>query len=178
MKKWAFIRKQNGDVECWRYIDNLKEVSSYWYIMQAIDKYGYDDVMPVVMNSVGGYHSVDTESIIKIVESETEPLLNTKEQFLKNVPQFTCGYIDREGNTYSCSCYGHLDLAEELCTYFHSTSWEEWKHTTRLNAPDEFLIQAGYIKIYDDRKHHYSWEYVTDAAIKKLNELEEKWRKI
>lgn len=174
MRKWAFIQKDNGSVECWRYIDSLVDVRPYWYIMDAIHKYGYDDVMPIMMNRVGGYHSARGDNIITIIEAETEPSLDQKDQYMKirNNPNFDCGWIGPDGTTYFCNEYGHLDLAEELCNLFFENSSTM---DCRINAPDEFLVNHGFIKIYEGKRHYCLWQQVSKEAAKVLEELEKKW---
>ena len=180
MKKWAFIKIGSRDVECWHYIDNEKEVSRYWYIVDAISRYGWDDVMPVVVNRFGGYYSPHPDDIIIIVESETEPSLEQKNKYMHivNNPQFDCGWIDSRGNTYSCGLFGHFDLAEELATTLFPTAYTKYKEATPLNAPDEFLLQSGCIKICEGKHHICLWEFVSNEAAQKLDELERKWQKV
>lgn len=179
MKKWAFIKKSNGSIECWRYIDNLSELKPFWYILEAINKYGYDDVMPVVVNSLGGYHSVNPEDIVNIIESEIEPGYALKDKYMKikNNPDFDCGWIDLHGNTYSCNVYGHLSLAQDLCQTIFPKSYGEYVASSCISAPDDFLLDAGFIKIYDGHRHACLWDKVSNEGMKKLDELEAKWHK-
>lgn len=44
-KKYCIYKKSWGDVEAWEYIDDLDEARSYWYVSQAIDKYGIEDTI-------------------------------------------------------------------------------------------------------------------------------------
>ena len=178
MRKWAFIKNYDGSIGCWRYIDNIKELKRYPYILDAIDKYGYDDIMPVVINKLGGYHSVKPEDIINLIESETEPGQELKDKYMqiKNNPNFECGWIDLDGNTYSCGVYGHISLAKDLCEVMFKTSYTKYIMSSSINAPDDFLIQAGFIKIYDGHRHACLWDKVTEAGIQKLDELERKWK--
>lgn len=47
-KKYCIYKKSWGDVEAREYIDDLDdldEARSYWYVSQAIDKYGIEDTI-------------------------------------------------------------------------------------------------------------------------------------
>lgn len=188
MKKWAF-KQVPGAIEVWRYIDNIEECKPYYYVLDAIRKYGEKDVLPILMNSMGGYHSAPMDQIVKIVESDTKPSYNDPllAKYFIDTDDFCCGWISPEGKTYSCNHYGHLDCAERLCTDFN-LKWGygvikskikglEDLHT--YNAPDEVLLNNGWIKIDASKNHYCLWDKVTDKACAKLDELDYKWgRKI
>lgn len=176
-KRWAF-KQTPGGVEVWRYMDSIEEVRDYPYVMDAINKYGEKDVLPILMNSLGGYHTAPLDKIIEIVECNTRPDFSHPQlqRHLINTPDFCCGWISPEGVTYSCHHYGHLDLAEELCRGFNlkwgftSLECKHWYY-----APDEVLMQNGWIKIDASRNHYCFWDKVTDKACAKLDELDKKW---
>ena len=64
-------RFDDNKFEVWEFIDNLEEACSYWYVRDAIKKYGVDSVMPIVMNPMGGYHTHPTtmNDVVCIIES-------------------------------------------------------------------------------------------------------------
>ena len=83
MKQWV-IKKSHynpGSLEVWEYITDVDEAMSYWYVHKAILEYGEDEIMPIAMNRLGGYHTLkpDNPSIVKIVLSEEEPKLDLKD---------------------------------------------------------------------------------------------------
>ena len=115
--KYCIYRKPWGDIEAWEYIDDLEEAYEYWYIRDVIEKYGAEKVLPIAMNKVGGYHSVFTDEVVAIIESDTWPALSTHYELFKdlvNNEKFDYGWIDPLGNTYSCRYMGHASLADEL----------------------------------------------------------------
>lgn len=178
-KKYCIYKKPWGDIECWEYIDDLDEAMGYWYIRLAIDKYGVEDTMPICMNKHGGYHSFYESECIAIIESDTWPSLSSHPDIFKGIinnRNFNYGWIDALGNTYSCQYMGHASLAQDLVVmnykieYSKSTLVKE-----KINAPDEFLLQKGWIKVFSGNPSHVFYDrYVTDAALKKLLEVEDK----
>lgn len=178
-KKYCIYKKPWGDIECWEYIDDLDEAMGYWYVRLAIDKYGVEDTMPICMNKCGGYHSFYESECIAIIESDTWPSLSSHPDIFKGIinnRNFNYGWIDTLGNTYSCQYMGHASLAQDLVVmnykieYSKSTLVKE-----KINAPDEFLLQKGWIKVFSGNPSHIFYDkYVTDAALKKLLEVEDK----
>jgi hypothetical protein len=178
-KKYCIYKKPWGDIECWEYIDDLDEAMEYWYVRLAIDKYGVEDTMPICMNKCGGYHSFYESECIAIIESDTWPSLSSHPDIFKGIinnRNFNYGWIDTLGNTYSCQYMGHASLAQDLVVmnykieYSKSTLVKE-----KINAPDEFLLQKGWIKVFSGNPSHVFYDkYVTDAALKKLLEVEDK----
>ena len=178
-KKYCIYKKPWGDIECWEYIDDLDEAMGYWYVRLAIDKYGVEDTMPICMNKCGGYHSFYESECIAIIESDTWPSLSSHPDIFKGIinnRHFNYGWIDTLGNTYSCQYMGHASLAQDLVVmnykieYSKSTLVKE-----KINAPDEFLLQKGWIKVFTGNPSHVFYDrYVTDAALKKLLEVEDK----
>lgn len=178
-KKYCIYKKPWGDIECWEYIDDLDEAMGYWYVRLAIDKYGVEDTMPICMNKYGGYHSFYESECIAIIESDTWPSLSSHPDIFKGIinnRNFNYGWIDTLGNTYSCQYMGHASLAQDLVVmnykveYSKSTLVKE-----KINAPDEFLLQKGWVKVFSGNPSHVFYDkYVTDAALKKLLEVENK----
>lgn len=178
-KKYCIYKKPWGDIECWEYIDDLDEAMGYWYVRLAIDKYGVEDTMPICMNKCGGYHSFYEPECIAIIESDTWPSLSSHPDIFKGIinnRSFNYGWIDTLGNTYSCQYMGHASLAQDLVVmnykieYSKSTLVKE-----KINAPDEFLLQKGWIKVFSGNPSHVFYDrHVTDAALKKLLEVEDR----
>lgn len=182
-KKYCIYRKPWGDVEAWEYIDDLDEAMSYWYVRMAIDKYGVEDTMPICMNKFGGYHTFYKPDCIAIIESDVWPTLSSHYNIFKgliNSEEFNYGWIDRLGNTYSCHYMGHASLAKELVTMNYSIEYTNSYLVERgINAPDDFLLKKGWIKVFRGNPAHiYFDEYTTDAALKKLLEVERKKEQI
>lgn len=177
MKKWAIV-KNEGEHQIWRYLTTKEEVAPYPYILYAIEKYGWDDIMPCCMNSCGGYTTFPPDRIVNIIESPTKPDIKMLHLYIYDQPDFCCGWISPAGHTYSCSHYGHLDLAEDIVNEFWADSYKNWRaKNNNICAPDEYLIQDGWIKITADKQHFCLWDpdKMTNAAIAKLDELEAKW---
>ena len=175
-KKYCIYRKPWGDIEAWEYIDDLDEAMSYWYVRMAIDKYGVEDILPICMNKMGGYHTVNKEEVIAIIESDTWPSLSSHYDLFKGIinnEKFNYGWIDHLGNTYSCRYMGHASLASELVTMNYKVEWTDSIVKDNINAPDDFLLNKGWIKVLSGNPAHvYFDEHTTNAALKKLLEVE------
>lgn len=178
-KKYCIYKKPWGDIEAWEYIDDLEEAMSYWYIRVSIDKYGVEGTMPVCMNKMGGYHQFWAPECIAIIESDTWPSLSSHYDLFKGIinnEKFNYGWIDHLGNTYSCQYMGHASLAHELVTMNYKIEYTNSVLVANgINAPDDFLLKKGWIKVFSGNPAHiYFDEYTTDAALKKLLEVENK----
>jgi hypothetical protein len=174
--KYCIYKKPWGDIEAWEYIDDLEEAKSYWFVSMAIDKFGADDIMPICMNKNGGYHTFYKPECIAIIESDTWPSLSSHYDLFKGIinnKNFNYGWIDHLGNTYSCQYMGHASLAHELVTMNYKVEYTNKIVEDNINAPDDFLLKKGWIKVLNGHPANvYFDEYVTDAAIKKLMEVE------
>jgi hypothetical protein len=176
-KKYCIYRKPWGDIESWEYIDDLDEAKSYWYVRMAIDQYGAENVMPVCMNKMGGYHTFYKPDCIAIIESDTWPSLSSHYDLFKgiiNSSKFNYGWIDHLGNTYSCQYMGHASLASELVTMNYKVEYTNSALVeSGINAPDDFLLKKGWIKVISGNPSHiYFDQYVSDVALAKLLEIE------
>lgn len=177
--KYCIYKKPWGDIEAWEYIDDLKEAVSYWYVRDAMDKYGVNDVMPICMNKMGGYHTFYKPECIAIIESDTWPSLSSHYDLFKGIinnEKFNYGWIDTLGNTYMCQYMGHASLASELVTMNYKVEYTKSALVEQgIDAPDDFLLKKGWIKVFSGNPAHvYFDEYTTDAALKKLLEVESK----
>ncbi len=178
MPKYCIYDKGPGEpIEVWEYIDDVKVASSYWYVKYAIDKYGVDDVMPICMNKCGGYHTCYMPQVKCIIEADAWPsIASHKELFLNNInnPSFSCGWIDSLGNTYLCNYMQHASLAADLVVMYYKQEYTKYKLAhNNINAPDDFLIDKGWIKVFNSPPYHaVLYDKATDAAIKKLDEVE------
>jgi hypothetical protein len=176
MAKYCIYKKSWGDIEAWEYIDDVEEACQYWYIRDVIKKYGAEKVLPIAMNKVGGYHSVFTDEVIAIIESDTWPSLSSHYELFKdliNNEKFNYGWIDSLGNTYTCRYMGHAALAADLVTLFYL---EEFKNSelyiNGINAPDDFLLEKGWIKVLKGNPAQiYYDEKVSKKALNKLLEI-------
>lgn len=179
MKKFAILQRSPDEpVEVWEYIDDVKEAAKYWYIKISLEKYGIEGTMPVCMNKMGGYHQLYKPYLKCIVEAEDFPTLAThKHLFTSNInnPKFKCGWIDTQGNTYICDYMGHARLASELVELFYEESFRKWKQENLYNAPDDYLLQMGFIKVFKSPPYHaVLYDKTTNEALKKLDEIETK----
>lgn len=177
MCKWAVVNN-HGHNEIWEYLTTMEDIKPYPYILKVVLENGFHDVMPVCMNRFGGYHSFAEEEIMYVVECDTEPDIFDLCAFFINEPSFSCGWIGPDGNTYTCSHYGHVSLAEQICKVMYKEKYNKYINcSSKINAPDDYLLNNGWIKIDASRNHFCLWDpdIMTDAAIKKLDELERKW---
>ena len=71
---------------------------------------------------------------------------------------------------------GHASLANELVTMNYKVEYTKSALAeNNINAPDDFLLNKGWIKVLTgDPAHIYYDKYTTKAALKKLLEIETK----
>ena len=176
--KYCIYKKPWGDIEAWEYIDDIEEAMSYWHVRMAIDKFGVEGTLPVCMNKNGGYHTFYKPDCIAIIESDTWPSLSSHYDLFKGIinnEKFNYGWIDHLGNTYSCRYMEHASLAHELVTMNYKVEWTDSIVKDNINAPDDFLLNKGWIKVLSGQPAHvYFDECTTDAALRKLLEVEAK----
>ena len=177
-KKYCIYKKPGGNIEAWEYIDDMDEAMEYWFVRLAISRYGVDGVLPICMNKCGGYHTFYEPDCIAIIESDTWPSLSSHYDLFKGIinnERFNYGWIDHLGNTYTCNYMGHAALAKELVTMNYKIEWTDSIVKDNINAPDDFLLNKGWIKVLSGKPAHvYFEEKVSEAALKKLLEVEDR----
>lgn len=173
MRKWVIKQPwKDAPLQVWEYIDDVEEAMQYWYVRQAIEKYGVDEIVPLAMNSLGGYHPLkpDAPEVVAIIESETEPTLSLIRQYPIAKGSVANGWMSPECVTYTCDGYGHARLAERICDEFYHGSVDRDDDGNLINAPDDKLLNKGWIKITAWRWLGYIW-LVNDAQVKRCEEL-------
>ena len=180
MNKYCIYKKSDGDIEVWKYIEDIEEVESIWYIRDAIEKYGEENILPICMNKAGCYHQCYKPECIAIIESNVWPSMSTHPELFTtmiNKNGFNCGWIDPLGNTYHCHYMEHASLAAELVLMFYA---EEYTNSSlvkqHINSPDDFLLTKGWIRVNGLGADEYFCcdKYVSKEALKKLIELRSK----
>ena len=75
-----------------------------------------------------------------------------------------------------CQYMGHASLATELVTINYPNEWTKYRtNENSYNNPYDFLLNKGWIKVFTgDPAHIYYDHYVTDEALNKLIEIENK----
>lgn len=166
MPKWVVKRPEHSrHLEIWEYIDTVEEAKQYWYIRQAICKYGAENVVPLAMNRFGGYHHlpINSKEIVRIIESEAQPDISVFELYPPGLPQIQNGWMAPDASIFTCGAYGHLDCAEKLCSAFQVRPYDP-------TGPDETLLAHGWIKILS-RTWFGNWRAVTDKQIQEHERL-------
>ena len=162
MKKYMLIEcPYSHSISVWEYIDDVREACKYWYVKQAIQKYGVEGAMPIVMNRMGGYHThkPDAPDVVRIVESETWPTFKVWDIFPVNSQHFRTGWISPDGTTYLCGYENHLDCADMLMRAYYEESSKK-----RVRS-DEFLLEHGWCKCTD--KRYFVYPKQLTAAVSK-----------
>jgi len=149
--KWMLFRSSEDEpVHVWEYIDDVNEAKKYWYVADAIRKYGVESVMPIVMNANGGYHThrPDAEDVVAIIESVNEPSLSLFEKYPVNCKGFRTGWVSPDCTTFQCDYMGHIGLAMKIA--------EEMLGLPNHVTADDLLLDAGWIKVADKQwmGHH------------------------
>lgn len=166
MKKWVIKQPAKGaPLEIWEYIDTIEEAMEYWYIAQAIRKYGADKIVPLAMNDYGGYHPLpaDSKEIVQIVTSEEPPNLSVYELYPANSPNFYNGWMSPDGITFECGMYGHIGCAVKLCKEFHVPE-------IGTIHGDEALLEQGWIKVMHGNWYG-NWRKINDNQVQILEGL-------
>ena len=114
--KYAIYKSKVG-LRYIEYIDSKVGIKYYPYIKE--------EYLPVVINSVGGFHSFEEEyekqqGFLRIVEVNGQEIpLSLEEMFPVNSKEFEYGWIDPEGNSYSTEHEGHHKAASHICEKFN-----------------------------------------------------------
>lgn len=174
MRKWVIKQPyENAPLQVWEYIDSYEEASKYWYVAKAMRDHGVDDVLPIAMNQLGGYHSLKycQDEIVEIIESDKEPTLDLIKKYPIAKERVANGWMSPECVVYTCNSYGHVGLAEQICDEFYDGPYfKAYGREHPINAPDEKLFDKGWVKII-------SWKWLgmlrrmTDNQIKRIEEL-------
>lgn len=129
--KYAIYKTPYGGLRSADYVDNLKDCQNY--LFGPLIK---ETNLPIIVNRVGGYTSFnpDDQNFVEIIEcdEDVEPL--TREQrYPKNSETFEYGWIDTEGNTYSCSYEDHWESAECICRDLNVDTYNAESKLEKLN---------------------------------------------
>lgn len=172
MKKWVIKQPhENAPLQVWEYIDTYEEASKYWYVKKAMRDYGVDEVLPIAMNSMGGYHSLKycQKEIVEIVESDEKPNLDLIRMYPIAKERIGNGWMSPECVVYTCDPYGHIKCADKICEEFYDGPWHKDYNGNLIDAPDDKLLRKGWIKIISWKWIGLLWE-TNDAQLKKLEE--------
>ena len=146
MKKWILIQPCKGaPIQVWEFIDDIREAMKYWYVRQAIEKYGADKVMPIAMNDVGGYHphKPDEKDVVAVIESVEKPNISVFRQYPINDERFVTGWLSPDCTTFSCGYMGHIGLAMKIV--------EELFNEPQNVTADDFLLEHGWVKVMNEK---------------------------
>ena len=97
----------------WEYIACKEDAKGFLFYPYTTDK-----DYPLIVNSVGGktsFYPSDPKFVGFRTVQEGENPLSREEMYPKNHSNFKYGWIDLEGNTYSCSYENHYDCAKAIC---------------------------------------------------------------
>ena len=166
MRKWCIKKPEHSErYEIWEYVDKYEDIEpGLWYIRDACREHGAENTLPVLINSCGGYHSIDPNSpeIVKIIESETKPCLPIETVYPVNSDNFHCGYIAPDGTTYSCGYMEHLHLADRLYKELTGEEPECYQDTE-----DWLEDEKGYMRIDGRGRYNFYYQrHMTDAQAK------------
>ena len=149
---------ENAPIQIWEYIDNVNEAKQYWYVAQAIQKYGADKIMPIVMNDFGGYHThhPNESDVVAIIESKDKPNISVFKQYAINSENFHTGWLSPDCTSFSCSYMGHISLATKIVN--------EIIKDYESVIPDDVLLEKGWIKVANG-KWLGRWRKINDKQI-------------
>lgn len=177
--KYAIYSTLDGRRRATEYIDNLNDCQNIlggWLIRQ--------EDLPILVNRMGGHCSFDPneKSFIEIIECDkNEEPLTREDMYPKNWSNFKYGWIDTEGNTYTCGYEAHSLSAHYICkelgfnTYNPeryledkgwvkvTASWDKGTLKTRVYPHDLYVTKKQYETLFDlglDKN-----DYIIEAAI-------------
>ena len=111
--KYAIYKTSYGGLYSADYVDTLKDCQDYLFW-----PYIKKERLPIIVNEAGGYTSFDPDDkdLIGIVEcAEDQEPLTREQRYPKNSDSFEFGWIDLDGNTYTCGHEGHWRSAKYIC---------------------------------------------------------------
>lgn len=129
--KYAIYKNSYGGLYEWEYIDTLKDCKDYLF-----GPYIKKDDLPIIVNKVGGYTSFDPDdpSLVEIIECSDDKYPLTREQmYPKNSENFEYGWIDTEGNTYTCSHEDHHRSAKYICEELGISTYNAERKLEEMN---------------------------------------------
>lgn len=141
--KYAIYKNKIG-LRAVEYADTKEAIKGLPYIKE--------ECLPVIINRVGGYTSFNLEyekenGFLEIIEvSENEEPLTREQMYPKNSPDFDCGWINPEGDTFHTGPEGHLASAEVICRELGVSTYQE----------ERYLEEQGWVKVtrsWIDGKH-------------------------
>lgn len=139
--KYAIYSTDFGGYYAMRYIDKLKECKNLLgghYIKKAD--------LPIIVNRVGGRTSFDAndQKFVKIIEcAEDAPPLTREQMYPKNSCKFEYGWIDTDGNTYSCAREEHWDAANVIC---EELGYSSYNGERTLEEKGWIKVTASYVR--------------------------------
>ncbi|MBR5091424.1 MAG: hypothetical protein IK093_18525 [Ruminiclostridium sp.] len=156
MQKYAIFLSETG-YYYYKYYDTVESL-----VGTRFDGIIGEDFLPVVIDDAGGFFSLNVAGFqfVKIEECDGEPL-TLEEMFFKNLDNFRLGWMNPEGDTYSCSYTGHSKCAEKLAAKFFPDAV----------LPERALGKAGWLKIIDSwngtQREHKQFVYSLTGKVSK-----------
>lgn len=135
MTKWAIYKTSYGGLRAMEYADTLKACQKY-----LCGRFVKKEDLPILINSAGGRTSFNPNdtNFVHIISCKDDVNPLTREQmYPKNSNLFEFGWIDTDGNTYTCAHEGHWGCANAIC--------EEAGYDT-YNA-ELYLEERGWVKV-------------------------------
>ena len=167
MKKWAILRPATGNsksLEVWRFLETEEEARRISHINYVFECYGVEGRLPIVLNSVGGFHTLDPDRLVKIIESEEEPVLAIEDQYPIVNHGVANGWLSPEGVLFECDSWGHSECAQRLCENKNVPAV-----LTAINFDDQ-LLYNGWMKI-----RNWKWfgmmEKINDKQVSVVEEF-------
>lgn len=177
--KYAIFLTPDGRYRATQYVDNLNDCKNI-----IGGRYVKQEDLPILVNRMGGHCSFgpNEKGFVKIVEcAENEEPLTREEMYPKNWSNFKYGWIDTDGNTYTCGHEGHSLSARYICdelgfeTYNAerfleekgwvkvTASWERGVLKTRVYPHELYVTKKQYETLFDLGLH--DCDYIIQAAI-------------
>ncbi|MBR1739416.1 MAG: hypothetical protein IJ737_03900 [Ruminococcus sp.] len=157
MKKFAIYKAETG-YYYYEYIESLDQLEGTLF-----RKIIPEHKLPVVLDGKGGYFQFDDKDLgfVEIMESDKEVPLPVEKLYFKNDDNFKLGWMNPEGDTYSCDYTSHTKAAGLLAKKFCPDS----------KFPERALGKAGWLKIIDSwdgtQRQHGQFVYSLSGKITK-----------
>lgn len=157
MKKFAVYRSETG-YYFYRFCDDMEQLEG-----TGFENIITPDKLPVVLDGKGGYYQFKEGDygFVEVIESDKDVPLPLEKMFFKNDENFKLGWMNPDGDTYSCDYTSHLKAAQMICAKYFPTA----------TLPERTLGKAGWLKIIDSwdgtERQHSQFVYSLTGRITK-----------
>ena len=168
--KWAIIESKHSPSSGRMIVKYLETISDCKihnpFAYRAVKEHG-EKILPILDHGhwIWCPYSNEMDTIVGLYDEK--PTLGLEDRFPKNTPDFDCGWVSPEGDTYSCEMFEHVALERALAEKFSKELKED--NTYKI---DWWLLQHGWAKVNSKGEYLVFLRHTTDTLIRKLQSLD------